>query len=184
MEITHLILYFDKSASRFIPHVSIDRIWQESTVRNNWKEWRKFLTKSLCILAKGVARNNEGDDAKAAIVETTAKSRLPFRHCCCCWGCWLAGFKINFKASYECWSCKESWGKKVFYLKWYFSRCHLTILYYTIIYYTNARVVREKELFRLSRANRKVVSSMRGTDERTNLSISKLTSVSTRPVKV
>lgn len=42
------------------------------------------FTKSLCILAKGVARNNEGDDAKAAIVETTAKSRLPFRHCCCC----------------------------------------------------------------------------------------------------
>jgi len=38
------------------------------------------FTESLGIFAKGVAGNDEGDDAKAAVVEAAAKSALPVRH--------------------------------------------------------------------------------------------------------
>jgi len=38
------------------------------------------LTQSLSIFAKSVARDDVRDDAKAAIVEATAKTVLPVRH--------------------------------------------------------------------------------------------------------
>jgi len=53
------------------------------------------FTKSLGILAKSVARNEEGDDAKAAVVEAPAKSALPVCHFCCWIGTW------NSKESFD-----------------------------------------------------------------------------------
>jgi len=46
------------------------------------------FAESFRILAKRVARNDEGDDAETAVIEAPAKSALPISHCCCCC-CWL-----------------------------------------------------------------------------------------------
>merc|ERR1712168_1680197 len=63
------------------------------------------LAESFRILAKRVARNDEGNDAETAVVEATAKSALPISHCCCC--CWLVELKSKRRYQRQTWTAMD-----------------------------------------------------------------------------